>query len=82
MTHIEWKLANILPEEHEYQMLAQLSCSERKWCDFLSFDDRLPPRNQWFLKRMDRDEERISKMECDVIQFISEVEAMVEKLGD
>lgn len=79
-THIEWMLADVIPPEHEYQLLAHLSCTGRKWVDFFSFDPRLPPKHQYFLKRMERDEERISTMEAGVVQFLGELNEMVAKL--
>lgn len=79
-THIEWMLADVIPPEHEYQLLAHLSCTGRKWVDFLSFDPRLPPKHQYFLKRMERDEERISTMEAGIIKFLGELDEMIAKL--
>jgi predicted phage-related endonuclease len=81
-THIEWKLDGIIPKEHEYQMMAHLACSGREYCDFLSFDPRLPPKHQYFLKRMERFhvEDLIVEMEAGVIQFLSEVDEMIAKM--
>jgi predicted phage-related endonuclease len=81
-THIEWKLDGIIPKEHEYQMMAHLACSGREYCDFLSFDPRLPPKHQYFLKRMERFqvEDLIAEMEAGVIQFLSEVDEMIAKM--
>jgi len=80
-THVEWMMAGLIPEEHLWQLTAEMACSGRKWVDFVSFDPRLPPRNQVFIRRLLRDEERIAFMEAGVIQFLSEVDAMVAKLG-
>lgn len=82
-THLEWMMADVIPAEHEYQLLSHLSCSGRMWVDFFSFDPRLPPKHQWFMKRMERNaelEEKIAAMESGVVQFLSEVDAMIAKL--
>ena len=81
-THIEWMFDGIIPEEHEYQLLSHLACSGRQWVDFMSFDPRLPPKHQYFLRRMNRVDvaERITKMETDIVQFLSEVDEMIVKL--
>lgn len=81
-THIEWKLDGIIPKEHEYQLMAHLSCSGREYVDFLSFDPRLPPKHQYFLKRMERFhvEDLIADMEVGIIQFLSELDEMIAKM--
>lgn len=83
-THIEWMFDGVIPKEHEYQLLAHLSCSGRQWVDFMSFDPRLPPKHRYFLRRMERSEvfERITEMEDKIVQFLSEVDAMVAKLEE
>ena len=80
-THIEWLVAGIVPEEYLWQCYAEMSCSGRQWVDFMSFDPRLPPRNQVFLKRLDRDDNKIAFMDACVVQFLAEVDEMIAKLG-
>lgn len=80
-THLEWKMAGVVPEEHIPQMMWVMACCERKWADFISFDPRLPQRLRFFLARLHRDEKRIAEMEYEVMQFNSEVEEMCRKLG-
>src|SRR5512145_2487058 len=41
-THVQWLLAGEVPAQHKPQMLAQMSVTERRWCDFVSFDPRVP----------------------------------------
>jgi len=80
-THIEWMLAGVPPAEHINQMLWQLDCSDRKWCDFASFDPRLPQDLQLFVVRLDRDEKKIEELRSGVIKFLSEVDETVSKLN-
>lgn len=79
-THVEWMLAGKVPAEHRPQMLAQLSCTRRQWCDFVSFDPRLPEKMRLFRVRLMRDDEEIAALEAEVRVFLREVDEMVERL--
>jgi putative phage-type endonuclease len=79
-THIETLLGSAIPAKYEAQMLWQMACTGRAWCDFVSFDPRMPADMQLFIKRMPRDEERISKLENEVQDFLNEVGATVHDL--
>ena len=72
-THIETVLENKAPSKHIPQMQAQMACTGAKWCDFVSFDPRVPEDLQLFVVRVERDQEYIDAMEVEVKQFLSEV---------
>jgi hypothetical protein len=61
-------------------MQCQMAVTGRKWCDFVSYDPRLPEDLQLFVVRLERDEEYIKSMEGEVQKFLSEVNEMVTKL--
>lgn len=61
-------------------MLWQMACTGRDWCDFVSFDSRLPEEMQLFVKRLPRDEKEIERIETEVKIFQGEVEALVNAL--
>jgi hypothetical protein len=50
-----------------------MACTGAKWCDFVSFDPRVPEDLQLFVVRVERDQEYIDSMEVEVKQFLSEV---------
>jgi len=79
-THIEWILAGVVPEEHRQQMYFQMRCCERDWCDFMSFDSRLPKRYQKFVKRLFADEAIMDAIDAEVLKFLAEVDATVAAL--
>ena len=79
--HIEIVRSHVIPEEYQWQMLAQMSCTDRQWCDFISYDPKLPPGLRLYVKRFDRDEARIAEMEQEVEKFLAEVEAVVTELS-
>ena len=80
-THIETLLTGSIPGKYETQMLWQMACTGRAWCDFASFDPRLPEEMRLFVKRFDRDDKRISEMEEQVREFLFELDATVKRLG-
>jgi YqaJ-like recombinase protein len=79
-THICWILEGKVPEEHIPQMNFYLACTGRKWCDFASFDPRLPEPLQLLVIRLERDEEQIAFIEAHVRQFLDEVDRMISSL--
>jgi putative phage-type endonuclease len=79
-THLEYLLAEEVPEDYIPQMMWQMACAGRQWCDFVSYDPRLPEDFSLFIMRLHRNEEVIASMEQEVIQFIGEVNTMAEKL--
>ena len=76
-THWSYIKANEPPQKYIIQMQAQMSVTGAKWCDFVSFDPRMPERSQLLIIRINRDDEFIAEMENDIKQFLSEVEAEV-----
>lgn len=72
-THIETVLENKVPSKYIPQMQCQMACTGAKWCDFVSFDPRVPEDLQLFVVRVERDQEYIDSMEVEVKQFLSEV---------
>lgn len=83
-THIAYLLGGEIPEDYLPQCRWGLSCGELDWIDFVSHHPAFPHDSEIFIKRLYRDKENeaiIRGMEAEVEQFLSEVEAMVEKLG-
>ena len=76
-THWSYIKANEPPQKYIIQMQAQMAVTGAKWCDFVSFDPRMPERSQLLIIRVNRDDEFIADMENDIKQFLSEVEAEV-----
>ena len=79
-THLQYLLAGEVPAKYKPQMLWQMACTELSWCDFVSFDPRLPDNLQLFIVRFERDSGKIGEMEYEVRQFLAEVEEMIARL--
>ena len=65
------------PTKYYIQMQAQMACTGRSWCDFVSFDPRMPERSKLFIKRVMREDAYIANMEAEVKKFLDEVAVVV-----
>ena len=79
-THIETLLSETVPNKYYTQMQFQLSCTGRKWCDFVSFDNRLPSELQMFVKRVPRDDVYIRLIEDEIVKFLGELDTKINQL--
>lgn len=79
-THIEYLQEGKPPSKYIPQMMAQMACTGRKWCDFASFDPRMPEELQLFVVRLNRDDAYIQEMEAEVKKFLDEVEQVLAQL--
>lgn len=79
-SHIDTLRGAAIPGKYLTQIQWQLSCTGRKYCDFVSYDNRMPENMRLFVKHIDRDEARIRELEIEVIKFLAEVDATVAEL--
>lgn len=79
-THLQYWMANKVPEKYKDQMLAQLACTGRAWCDFVSFDNRMPADMALFVVRFTPTLEEIKQTEASVVKFLSEIETHMEMI--
>ena len=79
-THLEYVLAELPPLKYFTQMQWQMACTGRPWCDFVSFDPRLPERLQLLVVRVPRDDNYIKMLEQEVIVFLQELDDKLNKL--
>lgn len=77
-THWGYIRADAPPTKYFIQMQAQMAVTGRYWCDFISYDPRMPERSQIFIKRIPRDKVFIDEMLVEVNKFLSEVEVEVQ----
>ena len=80
-THIETLLGQSVPAKYVTQMLWQMACTGRKWCDFVSYDPRMPESMRFFCKRIDRDDAAIRDLESEVKTFLKELDRKVDELN-
>jgi putative phage-type endonuclease len=77
-THWDYVKYNRPPQKYVIQMQAQMACTKRKWCDFVSYDPRMPERRKLLIVRVLRDVEFISNMEGEIEIFLQEVNQEVQ----
>ena len=80
-THIDTLLTQTVPAKYITQMQFQMACTGRQWCDFVSFDPRMPQKAQIFVKRVLRDDLFIKEVESEIKKFLAEVSAKVDQLN-
>jgi len=81
-THIDTLLSEKVPSKYNTQMQWQMVCTGRKWCDFVSFDPRMPEGLQLFIQRVDFDAEYVKMLEAEITGFLGELETKIEKLKE
>jgi putative phage-type endonuclease len=81
-THIDTLLSQSVPGKYNPQMQWQMACTGRQWCDFVSFDPRLPTELQLFVKRVPRDNAYIQMLEEEVKKFLVELDGKIKKLNE
>lgn len=81
-THLDTLLAGEVPTKYIPQMQWQMVCTGRKWCDFVSYDPRLPEHLRMFVKRVERDDKYITTLEGEVKTFLAELNEKLEKLQE
>lgn len=80
-THVDTLLAQEIPEEYVKQIDWQMACTGRRYCDFISYDPRLPPHMSMFVKRRERDDAAIAALEADARTFLAEIDVKVDALN-
>lgn len=81
-THIGTLLGKSVPEKYILQMQWQMACTARQWCDFVSYDPRMPENLRLFVKRVNRDDVLILDLEDKVREFLADVHAKTVTLQE
>lgn len=78
-THIDTMLSNTqtIAKGYRDQMQMQMAATGRKWCDFVSYDPRLPARFQLWVQRVERDDEYIAEMNEAIVAFLAEIDETI-----
>jgi putative phage-type endonuclease len=81
-THIEYLFDRDPPQKYFYQMQWQMACTNTEWCDWVSYDPRLPAELQLLVVRISRDTDCITILEKEVSEFLAELDGKVSKLKE
>ena len=67
-THIDYLLAQKPPAKYVPQMALQLACTKRTWCDFVSYDPRMPKEFKLLIVRYEPEAEYIEMIEAEALR--------------
>ncbi len=81
-THIETLLEGAVPSKYNYQMQWQMACTNRQWCDWVSYDPRMPESMRLFIKRVSFDTALVATLENAVRAFLAEIDATTARLKE
>ena len=81
-THIETLRGAKIDRKYLLQMHWQMICTERTWCDFVSFDPRMPVEMQLHVQRVELDAELAEEITAEVTQFLNELNETVADLRE
>lgn len=80
-THLNTLTSGKPAVKYVTQMMWQMACTDRQWCDFVSFDPRLPEELRLFCVRVERDDDMIEALEAEVIGFLVEIDGRIAALS-
>lgn len=81
-THLEFLQSRKPKHEYLLQMQWQMACTGRQWCDFVSYDDRLPEKLAYRCIRIPRDDKLIAELEEEAVKFLTELDKTVRQLEE
>ena len=79
-THMEYLLNGKAPAKYIPQMMWQMACTGREWCDFVSFDPRFPENLQILVVKVEYDPTYVKMLELEITQFLDDVSKKVKIL--
>lgn len=79
-THIDFLLNDTIPKKYHLQMQWQMRCTDRQWCDYASYDPRLPAEMALRYVRVHRDNRLLDEVEEQVLAMLNSVEGQVAEL--
>lgn len=81
-THIDTLLRGAPDPRYIKQMQFQLSCTGRKWVDFVTYDPRMPLELQFRAYRVPRDDKMIAELESEAEKFLAEMDEKIRALRE
>lgn len=79
-THIATLTGKAIAPDYFKQMQMELLCTGRMWCDFVSFDPRMPVELQLHVTRVHRCDETIDEVDKAAEAFLSDLDRMEARL--
>lgn len=71
-TFVKYCISGEVPDEYKPQMLLELLCTGRAWCDFVAYDPRvIDPDLRLFIKRFEPSFDEIKEAEKQAVEFLA-----------
>lgn len=77
-THLDWIIDGKVPPEYKPQMLGEMMCTGRQWCDFSSYDPRMPENKRLFVRRYEPTAAEFAEIEDAVRAFLLDLDRLWE----
>lgn len=81
-THIGYITAGSVPSTYLPQIKHNLLVTGAEWCDFISYDPRLPDNLKLFVARVTRQQAGLAEYETELLAFLREVDSLEKQLRD
>jgi hypothetical protein len=79
--HIKTFITNKISDDHMYQCQGNMLFSDRKWCDYVSYDPRMPEEMQLKIIRVNRDYEIGRAILSRIKEAVKEIENIIRVTG-
>ena len=73
---------NGMDSDHMAQLQGGMWILNLQWADFVSYDSRLPEPYQLYIQRVPRDNDYITRLEAEVIGFLSDLETTLKNIKE
>ena len=80
--HLAMLMGQLIPDKYVTQMLWQMACTGRAWCDFVSYCPAFPENLRLVVQRLPREPRRIVELELEVRAFMTELDKAVAALTE
>jgi hypothetical protein len=60
----------------------QMACTGALWCDFVSYDPRMPEEMQLFIERQERSDDTIIDLEREIERFLADIDQKILELNN
>lgn len=81
-THIDTMKTGKIDQKYLFQMVWVMECTGREWCDFVSYDPRLPEELSLYIKRVYLADFDIQKIREEVVKVDKEIEYEIQSLRE
>jgi putative phage-type endonuclease len=78
--HIKNLMGGKVDRAYMLQMQWQMACTDREWCDFVSFNPSFPSNLQLHIQRVEYDAETVEQITASVTTFLAETDDKLRTL--